>query len=246
MGASEANLYRYHCANLRSLDAAFKGTQLMARQAIRTGNPQLLFSETCVLAFLLAAWMEVRLQKLMYEPGAFQAAERVQVARGKTVIDRWLASVSVATKRAYGLKGRRRIAADTIPHSAFSRYVTITETLRTVFSRWSEVRNRLSHGQWQYPLNTNGDDVSPDLYKSIHDQNILEIAFSRQMVRAIADVIHDLAVSRQTFERDFDRHYATFINAKRNNENRSFIDYCAQIEEKQQRGVEQRRSGKQP
>lgn len=242
MSRTDAELYRFHCANLRALEEAFRGVQLTVRRAIRQGNDKLVFANTSLLAFLLATWVEVRLHKLLYEPTGFGAADRERILKPLTLYGRWRRALIVATKRAYGLSIRGRLAEDTIPKTAFDRYSTLRNTLDEEIRPLLEVRNKLAHGQWKYPLNAKSSDVSRNTSKVIRTQNISQLQYKQTIVKALAAAIHDLAVSRPTFERDFDKHYHNLVSARRNLKTRLFESYTAMLRANYRRGVEARRA----
>ena len=99
-----------------------------------------------------------------------------------------------------------------------------------------ELRNKLAHGQWVYPLNSDGDDVSADLYNTLRQENLLSLQFKRKIIHHITDIIHDLVVSKATFERDFDDHFDRLLGTKRNLKTRTYNKYVAKQQEKFARG----------
>ena len=57
----------------------------------------------------------------------------------------------------------------------------------------------------------------------------------------LAFLIHDLAVSPPTFERDFDKNYRLVEENKRNLHKRTYNDYRTKMIAKYQRGLAKRR-----
>ncbi|HUV98043.1 MAG TPA: hypothetical protein VMW14_00890, partial [Candidatus Paceibacterota bacterium] len=55
------------------------------------------------------------------------------------------------------------------------------------------------------------------------------------MFKSLAQIIHDLAVSKPTFERDFDRIYRKVEGQRTNFHNRQYKDYKKMLIEKRQK-----------
>jgi len=129
-----------------------------------------------------------------------------------------------------------------VSHTAFHRYQSVTEIVETDLRTVIEVRNKLAHGQWVYPLNSACTNVEQSKYTLINHENILSLQFKLTLVPKVADIVHDLAVSLPTFERDFDTHYKQVVGTRRNLKNRSFEQYKVQLVEKRNRGISRRRA----
>ena len=84
-----SKLYKYHVANLRSIEIAIKSTALSVRRAIAEENQQATDSSVRLYAFLLGAWAETRLNKLLFEPKGFQDAERQLILSLSTQLENW-------------------------------------------------------------------------------------------------------------------------------------------------------------
>jgi hypothetical protein len=101
----------------------------------------------------------------------------------------------------------------------------------------SSLRNRIAHGQWKYAfsetvLNTNGN-----LTRKLGDENILVIQFRLAMFKSLSRIIHDLAVSKPTFERDFNANYKKIAEQRRNAGNSDYTDYVKRMIQKKGRGL---------
>ncbi|MEO5858250.1 MAG: hypothetical protein ABIR33_04795 [Pyrinomonadaceae bacterium] len=103
-----------------------------------------------------------------------------------------------------------------------------------------EIRNKLAHGQWAYPLTNDGDDFSTALRAAMESENLLSLQYKRKLISCILDIVHDVAVSPPTFERDFDSHYRQIVNVRRNLVTRHYSDYVSSLVSKKQRGLKKR------
>jgi hypothetical protein len=99
-----------------------------------------------------------------------------------------------------------------------------------------EVRNKLAHGQWIYPLNSGNNDIAQKQMNTLKSENLLSLQYKKQLITHLADIIHDLIVSKPAFERDFNNHYKYIINTRRNLRTRDYEKYLRQMKAKFERG----------
>lgn len=234
-------LYKFHVANLRSLQIALDNTALSARKVIAEQNVEATASFTRLYAFLVGAWAETRFQKLLNENKAFDEATRNKVLSQSTQLDQWIKTVELSFRHHYKVP-HAQLSTQTLPHSSFQRYTTLIALINDDLKLVIEVRNKLAHGQWIYPLNSGCTEVETSKYLLINGENLLSLQFKRELISTIAEIVHDLAVSHPTFERDFDAHYRQIINTKLNLANRDFAKYKKLLIEKRQRGIAKRRT----
>ena len=107
-----------------------------------------------------------------------------------------------------------------------------------------EIRNKLAHGQWIYPFNNDNSDIEPKKYKYLKDENILHLQLKQQLVKELSLLIHDLVVSVDTFERDFENHYKKLKQVKMNIIKKSYDKYEENLIDKYKRGLAKRRHKK--
>jgi hypothetical protein len=109
----------------------------------------------------------------------------------------------------------------------------LEKDLRSVIT----LRNKLAHGQWIYPLNEALDDIAQEQMDALRTENILSLTQKAALVNYICDSIHDLVVSRPTFDRDFDDHFRCVEQIRVNISRKSYEVWAAQIQRRHQRGV---------
>jgi hypothetical protein len=99
-----------------------------------------------------------------------------------------------------------------------------------------ELRNKLAHGQWVYPLNSDGDDVAQEQMDALRVENLFSLQFKKNLLESLSSAIHDLVVSKPTFERDFDDHFRRIVETQRNLKNRDYKKWANGMREKYERG----------
>lgn len=105
-----------------------------------------------------------------------------------------------------------------------------------------EIRNKLAHGQWVYPLNSEGTAVESDKYELINKENLQSLQQKLNLLKHLASVIHDLVVSQTTFERDFEKHFQGVSQARINLKTKDYDKYKAQLVQRK-RDASTKRSG---
>ena len=80
MTRNPSKQYKQHVANLRELDVALGNVARLARAAIASDDPQQSLRTLLRLyAFLIGAWAECRLKKLLHEERGFTEPERATI-----------------------------------------------------------------------------------------------------------------------------------------------------------------------
>jgi hypothetical protein len=89
-------------------------------------------------------------------------------------------------------------------------------------------------------LNSDENDVAQEQMNALRKENVLSLQFKKALLSYLSDAIHDLVVSRPTFERDFDEHYRGIVNTRRNLKTRVYANYVRLMQAKFQRGKARR------
>jgi len=106
----------------------------------------------------------------------------------------------------------------------------------------TQVRNRIAHGQWKNAFTKNMMKINQGLMKNIGTENILNIQCRLAMFKSLAQIIHDLTVSKPTFLRDFDDNYKKIEEQKRNASEINYKRYKENMISKKQRGIKMRKN----
>ena len=241
MAISNQRLYRFHIENIRSIEIALKHAALAARQAIATTNKPAIKSFVRLYAFLLGAWAENRLKKLLYENNGLTATDRATILSQQSQIDQWIKLVEVAFRKRYNIP-HAMLSDTTLPFTSYAQYSVLIEILDKDLRTIIEVRNKLAHGQWIYPLNNEGTDIEQGKYQLLNNENLPSLQYKKSLVIALSDIIHDLVVSLPTFERDFNKNYQKITNTRNNLLHRSYAKYAQQLIDRRHKGIELRKN----
>lgn len=234
--ANLKTLRKYHQANLNQIESAIEHIASATRKSIARGDNDSTLVFVRLLALLLGVWGECRLLKLLSEDTISLQKSRDSILKKKQQLGKWKALLEVAFRQQYKVP-RASLSEETLDHSTYSRYKTLTELLENDLKPIIELRNKFAHGQWAYTLNANNTDISSKSMKAIKSENLLSLNFKRKLLKALSDAIHDLVVSKPTFERDFNTHYKKIVDTRRNLRTRKYSDYERVLQIKFQRGI---------
>jgi hypothetical protein len=232
-------LYQFHVANLQEIDRAMKRVARSLRAATSQSDEITVSSFMRLYALLLGVWAECRLRKLIYEPKGFNDSERDTIRAESTHLKQWQKAVEVGFRRQYKIP-KAALTAGVLPHSVYSRYATLSDMLENDLGPIIELRNKLAHGQWVYPLNNDGDDVAQEQMDILRVENLLSLQFKKRLLESLSAAIHDLVVSKPTFERDSDDHFRVIVETQRNLQNRDYKTWAEGLRQKYQRGKTKR------
>ncbi len=166
-----------------------------------------------MLALLLGVESEARLSKLLYEPGGFRDHERQRIRAKSTQLERWQSAILIAFRKLIPGAASSPSLIKSFPTPLIIATSTLQSDQEHDLAPIINVRNKLAHGQWAYPLNNEGDDVASELYLALKNETLLTLDLRRHLVTKMNAAVQDLVVSRPAFERDFDSHYTALAHA---------------------------------
>lgn len=234
MVKSPKKLYSFHVANLRAVSSGFDHVLTSARSAIARDDDDSTKTYICLLSFLLGTWSEVRLLKMLYEPMGFSQNDRNRVLKA-SALDSWVLSVEIAFRKHYCIP-RAALCPPKLPSTAHFRFKRLNRILKHDLGALITMRNKLAHGQWEYPLNKALNDVAQSQRNSLRIETVLSLIQKRKLLEILCQVINDLTVSRPTFERDWDKHFRQFEQTRTNLKRKSYSKWESQIIRRFKRG----------
>lgn len=100
------------------------------------------------------------------------------------------------------------------------------------------MRNKLAHGQWKYPLNDRMDNVAQDQMNILRGENVFSLRQKFNLLKILCQIVHDLVVSKPTFERDWDKHFGRFEQTRTDIKRMSYDKWEARVRAQYKRGLE--------
>ena len=238
---SPKKLYRFHVENLRAINSGLKRVARPLLASIAQGDNKCTDAYVRLYALLLGAWAECRLTKLLYEPLAFTADERLRLNKYSTHYKRWQNVVELAFRKHYNVP-KAELTSMRLGHTTFFRYSTLVDLLSNDLKETITLRNKLAHGQWAYPLTDDGQSVAQEQMDLLRKENCLSLQLKRRLLEYLLDIVNDLTVSKKTFDRDFDKHFHCIEELRQQLKNRSYSEFENRIHVRYIRGQQKRRA----
>jgi len=226
MTKSPSKIYSQHVANLRELELAISHAGRLARSEIASKDPQQsLRSLLRLYSFLIGAWAETRLKKLLHEEVGFNDAERLLIAAKSSQLEQWQETIDLAFRKHHKIT-KANLDKRTLGVAHAARRTALHDVLSNELKIIVEIRNKLAHGQWVYPFNNEGTSVESEKYKLINKENLQSLQFKFALLGHLATVVHDLVVSPLTFQRDFDNHFRKLFQVRTNLKTKKYENYA--------------------
>lgn len=236
-------MYKKHCENLRELEDAIKLIQRDLRRYISTEQKKEEYIYTKLLSYLVTCWAEVRILKVAFEPNAYSDKELTEILTVSTLENRWITALNISFCKAYQIRYTNDcdVIESKLPFTNSSRYSALLSLIKNDLVQSIEVRNRIAHGQWLFAFTSDLKNFSQDLTTELRTEDIVKLQLKWSLLKNLAKLIQDLAVSPQTFIRDFDENYKNIEQQKKNLHKREYSKYKQQMIIKYKKGIETRR-----
>lgn len=225
MSRNPSKMYMHHVANLRELERAINHTSRLARSTIASKDPQQsLRSLLRLYSFLIGAWAETRLKKLLHEEFCFNESDRKVIENHGSQLEQWQATIDLAF-RSHHKVSKAPLDERTLGVAHAARRAALQDVLNNELKILIEIRNKLAHGQWVYPFNSEETAVEESKYRLINKENLQSLQYKYSLVGHLANAVHDLVVSPITFERDFENHFQKLFQVRTNLTTKDYQKY---------------------
>jgi hypothetical protein len=228
-------IYTFHVANLREVDRGLEQIARQLRRMLGEGDAASSSALTKAYALALAVKVECRLQKLLYEPNVTEA-DREAILAVDQQLDRWHAAVELGLRKHWAGPGKD-LSQLSLGHDVHARYQTLRAAIEEDLRPVIELRNKLAHAQWVFPL-SESNEVAVTQKRSLEREQALSLGLKNKILDSLADVVHDLVVSRRAFESSFERRFHELSLLRAELDERRFENYTAKLRAKRRRGRE--------
>lgn len=242
-------MYKKWCENVSTLEDAIEQIQRDLRLSISQENNTNIYTYTKLLSYLIVCWSEARVMKLIYEP-EFTYSNRVgtftkrksyidteiqEIYSSSTLKDKWIKALQIAISKHHNVP-RDTNFPNNLPFTSRVRYLEIEDLISNKLLTSIELRNRIAHGQWKHAFTNDLRNVSQPHTTALRTENIVTLQLDYKIFKILAQLVHDIASSPATFDRDFDKNYKILEQNKLNLHNRDYNTYKNKLIEKYNRG----------
>ena len=212
--------YKYYSENLKLLDKSIKQIALQIRKAISEDNETLEKVFMRQYLIVVAAWLETRQRKLIFENKLFTEPEILSIYKINDKVREWNKIIELAFKKHYGTNLTR-----TQQHQKNDLINLVNDHFVPIIN----LRNRLAHGQWVYTFNSDETSLENKYMAELNTTNNISLQHKMKLAKRTADLIRDLVVSTPTFQRDYDKHWKGLEESKESFKNIDYQAYKAQM-----------------
>jgi hypothetical protein len=216
---------------------AITRVQLTLKEYIRDKKELEVSIFTRLFSHLVNTWTEIRVLKLIYENGAFTDSEKTELVETDVAEKRWMKALTIAFCKAYSIVPVNENKID-INSAEGKKFKILKDVISKDLLLSIEVRNRIAHGQWKFTFNGKLTALNNDIQKRLDQENIVTLQLKYETFQNLAKMIHDLAVSRLTFERDFTKYLRRLEGQRKNIYNRSYLEFKKMLVEEGKQGKE--------
>lgn len=171
--------------NVTSLEAAKKKVNTQINDSLRRDDDFSLKAYTNLYLLIYCAWTEALLVKIIHTPFGFTIDEKEKILKDKNVINRWKKCVDIAFSK-------MRKKGSEIPNKKKKIYKLLEDYLKNQ----ARIRNKIAHGQWEYPLQKN--NIKPDIEAQILIGliDVMQINMWFEIFKEIAEIVRGLIDAR--------------------------------------------------
>lgn len=195
--------FRKHSANVAEIQQGLVQLERAHKAAIRSGDVVAIRTMRRLHQLVIGVHAEAMLRKIVTDPSGFNDPERTLIWGGRDQLARWRTTVDLAFRRHYGVLIHQPLDATFLPAVAADRHRQMSDLLSTNLGPVITDRNKTAHGQWAWQLRSGRDNEFLE-HQQPEAPNYVVLRSQSQLIRIIARLVHVLAVSEPTFDRDFD------------------------------------------
>ncbi|MFC8044516.1 hypothetical protein [Nocardia sp. NPDC057353] len=210
MRSESFKLWSKYRENRDLVDQSFVSVSRLGKDAIRQDDPIALEAIESLATFLLAAYVESRLNETIWYYSGMKEVPRAALME-RTVEERWyrLIDIGFAKLRGVGLRQIPNGLTFTDRARRDELYLVVSEYLSPLIT----ARNSIAHGQWKYAFASDGSTVNPGRTASLRRYSIWRLILEKNLINHFTWLVHDLVVTARTHERDFDKRIADLHSA---------------------------------
>jgi len=189
--------------NVTALDATRRKMNAQINDSLRRDDDFSLKIYTNLYLLVYIAWSEASLVRLVHTPFGFTADEKKKILKDKDVINRWKKCINTAFSKF-------RNNGSEIPNKKRKIHKLIDDYLKTQ----AQIRNKIAHGQWEYPLHKNNltHDNEAQTFMSLID--VMQIDTWFEIFKEIVEIVRGLIDARpkNNLKAHYDHYFTRLTN----------------------------------
>ena len=184
--------------NLVILESARKKINMQINMALRKEDSHGLMIYTNIYLLIYTSWSEASLVKLVHTPFGFTESEKKKILKDRDVINKWTKCVNTAFSKF-------RKQGSEIPNKKRKIKALINNYLKTQ----GQIRNKIAHGQWEYPLLSNNMSHDSDALVYLKSIDVIQIDTWFEIHKELIEIVRGLIDSRK--HNNYKAHYNQYF-----------------------------------
>lgn len=182
----EQQFYSHFNQNVIVLLQARKKINAEINDCLRKDDFSSLKIFTNVYLLIYSAWTEASLVKLIHTPSGFTENEKKSILKDRDVLNKWKKCVDMAFSK-FNNKGSE------IPNKKKKIRKLLDDYLKTQ----ANIRNKIAHGQWSYPLQKNNIKHDADSGLLLNLIDVIQIDTWFEIFEEVIAVVNGLIDARE-------------------------------------------------
>ncbi len=141
---------------------------------------------TNIYLLIYTSWSEAALVKLVHTPFGFSESEKKKILKDRDVLNKWIKCVNTAF-------AKFRKQGSEIPN----KKKKIKNLVDTYLRIQGQIRNKIAHGQWEYPLYSNNLSHDPDALVWLKTIDVIQIDIWFEIHKELIEIVRGLIDSRE-------------------------------------------------
>lgn len=189
--------------NVKELESARKKVNSQINNYLRKDDDHSVAIYTNIYLLIYSAWTEANLVKLIHTPFGFTEDEKKYILKDRDVLNRWKKCVNMAFSK-FEQKGSE------IPNKKKEIYRLLDDYLKNQ----ANVRNKIAHGQWAYPLYSNNMAHDEDSLTLISLIDVIQVDTWFKLFVELIEIVKGLIDSRPKNDRlaHYNHYYTRLTN----------------------------------
>jgi hypothetical protein len=201
--------FRKHTDNLRAVKAGVTQAERAHKDAIRRRDEAATEFAARVHQLMIGLLAEAELKQIVSDPSGFNDKERGLIGSERSKELQWKRAVELAIRRHYSVPIHLEITDANTATGVGMQYASIVHLLENDLSAVIGDRNKLAHAQWKWRLNSKETDfLAGSAGSAPLPLNYLASRRTGEVITLIGRLVHTLAISEPTFQRDYSRIYS--------------------------------------
>lgn len=189
--------------NVSTLESTRKRINSLINDALRKDDDVALKVYTNIYLLVYSAWTEASLVKLVHTPFGFTLVEKQKILKDQDVLNKWKKCVNTAFSK-FQKPGSE------IPNKKRKIHKLLDDYLKSQ----ANIRNKVAHGQWVYPLFKNNLTHDADAKTLMSLIDVMQIDTWFEIFKEITEIVRGLidAKSKNNHLAHYNHYYTRLAN----------------------------------